>query len=184
MKPKFPRAIALSAARELCGGLKTACDRLIVAGSLRRNKAAVGDIEIVFIPKMETVQTDLITVGQLPATDKALLNLIGWGIIKKRLNKMGSETWGEQNKYAVHVATGVPVDFFRARESNWWNYLVCRTGSAESNMKIATAALAKGWQWHPTGKGFCDERGEVVSVNSEREVFELVGLPYREPHLR
>lgn len=46
--------------------------------------------------------------------------------------------WGEKNKLAVHVRTGIPVDFFAATEANWWNYLVCRTGGEQNNIAIAS----------------------------------------------
>ncbi len=83
--------------------------------------------------------------------------------------------WGEKNKLAVHVASGVPVDLFAATEANWFNYLVCRTGPGESNIAIASAAKAMGWQWHPYGTGFSRPVGlgtEGRAVASEREVFE------------
>jgi len=82
----------------------------------------------------------------------------------------------------VHVPTGVPVDLFSATPAIWFNYLVCRTGPAESNLAIAQAAQALGWRWNPYGSGFCNlTTGDCHSVASEREVFEFVGLPYREP---
>jgi len=52
-KVKYPRMAALSVAKELCDLLKPVTQRLIVAGSLRRRKEQVGDVEIVFIPKWE-----------------------------------------------------------------------------------------------------------------------------------
>ena len=50
-KVTFPRAVAIQVARELCEALKPHCERLIVAGSLRRGKQEVGDVEILYIPK-------------------------------------------------------------------------------------------------------------------------------------
>ena len=52
-KQKFPRAAALAVAKELCDALKPLAEKLIVAGSLRRRKQEVGDVEIVFVPKIE-----------------------------------------------------------------------------------------------------------------------------------
>ena len=37
-------------------------------------------------------------------------------------------------------ASGIPVDFFATTEEAWFNYLVCRTGPAELNTRIASAA--------------------------------------------
>jgi DNA polymerase/3'-5' exonuclease PolX len=179
-KVKYPRAEALKVAKELCE-LQRLCERLVCAGSLRRRKLEVGDVEILFIPKFTTVPDGLFDSKQLNLVDVALEEMLKEGILAKRKNVNGSMMWGEKNKLAVHVASGIPVDFFAATEENWFNYLVCRTGGAENNRQIAVAANAKGWKWNPYGTGFTDERGQIVPVFSEREVFELVGLPYKEP---
>lgn len=92
--------------------------------------------------------------------------------------------WGAQNKLARHVASGVPIDFFTTTAANFWNYLVCRTGGARTNVAICNAAIKKGWKWNPYGEGFSRAAGlgrEVHAVASEREVFEFVGLDYLEP---
>jgi DNA polymerase/3'-5' exonuclease PolX len=83
-----------------------------------------------------------------------------------------------------HVASGIPADLFAATRENWWNYLVCRTGPADSNMRICMGAQARGWKWNPYGAGFSDPEGNVRVMDSERAVFDFVGLPYREPEAR
>lgn len=180
-KVKFPYADALAVARELCTALKPVTSRLIVAGSMRRRKEKVGDVEILFVPRFQAVPFDLFgTVVQMSMADDALAGLLENGTLAKRLNVNGSEMWGEKNKLARHVASGIPVDLFSATEANWFNYLVCRTGPGPSNIAIASAAQRMGWQWNPYGVGFSRDRA-VHAVGSEREVFEFVGLPYREP---
>lgn len=183
-KPKFRREIALEVARELCRWLKPECERLIVAGSLRRGKAEVGDIEILYIPHTRVVADGLFDERVVSQVDELLTQLIARGLLEQRRTIAGAVTWGAKNKLARHVATGMPVDFFAADAANWFNYLVCRTGSAENNVRIAAAAKARGWHWHPYGTGFTDERGRPVSVTSERDVFTLLELPYLEPHQR
>ncbi len=185
-KPKFPRAMALEVARELCAALKPVCEpgRLIVAGSLRRRKEWVGDVEIVYVPCQLELKDGLFDVRMVPAVDIVLRLMLEQGWLKQRLNVNGYPTWGDENKLAVHVGSGIPVDFFCTSELNWWNYLVCRTGSGESNIRIASAAKDKGWQWHPYHSGFTDDVGNVRTVASEREVFEFAGLAYREPWQR
>lgn len=64
----------------------------------------------------------------------------------------------------------------------WWNYLVCRTGPADSNARIATEAQRRGYRWNPYSIGYTKlADGTVVSMNSEADVFAFVGLPYAEP---
>lgn len=66
---------------------------------------------------------------------------------------------------------------------SWWNYLVCRTGPADSNTRICMAAQNRGWKWNPYGSGF--SRGdEIRAMESEAEVFDFVGLPYEQPEAR
>jgi DNA polymerase/3'-5' exonuclease PolX len=184
MKTKFPRAEALAAAKELCDAMKPITERLIVAGSLRRRKAEVGDVEILYIPKFEDrPNTQDFFAGPVKTNlvDEWLVAFLAGGIVAKRLNTLDSEMWGPKNKLAVHRVSGIPIDFFSATEANWFNYLVCRTGGAESNTAIASAAQRKGWKWNPYGAGFTDERGGIVPVTSERDVFDFAGLKYLEP---
>ncbi len=190
-KPKFPRAVAIEVARELCQALDGACIRLVVAGSLRRRKAEVGDVELLYIPRFEEVRDGLFDTKEQNCVDVKLDELLRRSVLAKRENSLGIETWGEKNKLAIHPRSGIPVDLFSANLLNWWNYLVCRTGSAENNIRISTAAQARGYQWHPYSSGFTHtERTALVTtyserdVTSERDVFEIAGLPYLEPWQR
>lgn len=180
MKTKFPRAAAIEVARFIVKQLTPACERLVVAGSLRRMKEEVGDVEILYIPKFVEEPDGLFDTKRVNQVDVVLQSLFGNGVIGKRLNLMGSATWGPRNKYAVHSQSGIPVDFFETGLEAWFSYLVCRTGSAESNTRIASAAQAKGWKWHPYA-GFSDWESNLVFPKSEEEVFAMVGLPYLEP---
>jgi len=183
-KRKFPRAAAIEVCRIFVAMLTPYCSRLVVAGSLRRRKSEVGDIEILYIPKFTTEPDGLFDSKRVNLVDRQLAGLLEIRTIEKRCNSLGSETWGDRNKLARHVASQIPVDFFQASDSNWFNYLVCRTGSAENNTRIASAAQAKGWKWHPYGAGFTDQEGSQVAVQSEQDVFHLAGLPYLEPWQR
>jgi DNA polymerase/3'-5' exonuclease PolX len=184
-KTKFPRTDALAVAKFVCDALKPVTVQLICAGSLRRRKSEVGDVEIVYIPKTVAQPDGLFDTKQVNLVDDALDRLLKDGILARRTNVKGSEIWGPKNKLALHVASGIPVDFFAASEGNWFNYLVCRTGGAENNTLIASAAQRKGWKWNPYGPGFTVlQTSEIVPVRSERDVFDLVGLQYQEPHER
>ncbi len=186
MKTRFPRAAALTVAKELCDALKPVTTRLIVAGSLRRRKAEVGDVEILFVPVVAQYKTGLFSedTKSVSLVDECLAGMLKAGVLAKRPNRTGGFAWGEKNKLALHVASGIPVDLFAATDENWFNYIVCRTGPGESNIRIAAAAQKIGWQWNPYGAGFSRPNGlgrEERRVTSEREVFEFVGLPYLEP---
>lgn len=189
-KPKYPRAAALEAARDLLRYLAPLCERIVVAGSLRRRRQEVGDIELVYIPRIISWADPDDLFGRTQPTNvvfHALELMLRGGVIAKRLNKDGAPAWGESNRLAVH-ASGIPVDFFATSAPCWWNYLVCRTGGAQTNTAIASAARERGWQWHPTGSGFSrlagPDKGRTHAVRSEEEVFEFVGMEYRPPEDR
>jgi DNA polymerase/3'-5' exonuclease PolX len=192
-KQRWPWEVAHAVAQEILRSLDGFVARSQIAGSLRRKKARVGDVEILYIPKISLVKDPSSLFGELvevSMTDATLQALEALGILAKRKNVKGAEMFGEKNKLMVHVKSGIPVDLFAATEENWFNYLVCRTGGAENNVAIASAAQRKGWKWNPYGAGFSREAHEgpygpvaaaAHQVKSEEEVFKFVGLPYRPP---
>jgi DNA polymerase/3'-5' exonuclease PolX len=176
--------MAIAAAREILDHITPVCNRIIIAGSLRRMKQDVGDIEILYIPRTEIRQIDLIETAPVSLADEAIEKLLAQNIITKRLSVSGHPSWGEKNKLATHHS-GVPVDFFATTESAWHNYLVCRTGPAASNTRIATAAQQMGYQWKPYSTGFIRlSDGKAFPMHSEQAVFDFVKLPYAEPRDR
>ena len=181
-KPRFPREVGLQVAAELCAALKSSCERLIVAGSLRRQKPTIGDIEILYIGKaaVRRVKDDFFATYTANLADETIEALERGGIVVRRTNLNGWQMYGPKNKLMRHKATGLPVDFFSATEANWWNYLVCRTGPADSNTRICMVAQDRGWKWNPYGAGF-SRGGELREMASEEAVFAFVGLPYAQP---
>lgn len=184
-KPRFSNAVGMKVAAELCAALKPVCERLIVAGSLRRRKPTVGDVEILYIGKTEVRQdpADMFASITVNLADEAIAALEKSGVLERRKNVNGSEMYGPKNKLMRHRASGLPVDLFAATAENWWNYLVCRTGPADSNTRICMAAQDRGWKWNPYGAGFSRD-GEIRAMESEAEVFAFVGLPYAQPEER
>lgn len=147
----------------------------------------VGDIEIIYVPKFGASVDPQDMFGhsvQANLTDSCFDKLINLGILKKRFNVNGQEIWGDKNKLALHVSSGIPIDLFSTSHDAWFNYLVCRTGGAENNVAIASAAQRIGWKWNPYDVGFSRPSGcglEVQKVKSEEDVFDFVKLPFLEP---
>jgi len=167
MELKEAEKIAL----ELRNMLAPVCQRIVVAGSIRRRKPQVRDIELLAIPKF---------VDGIDQLDKEIGRLIVEGVLGLRLNKRGHRAYGPKNKLLVHRASGIGLDVFSTDEQCWYVSLVVRTGGKATNQRIATAALRKGWQFHAYGRGFTTPKGEWICL-SEQEVFEAVGLPYVPP---
>lgn len=183
MKTKFPRAVAQEALEDIEIRLAMFTEQFIAAGSFRRRRQEVGDLEILYVPKLIPVASvDLFERKEVNAAELAIEEMLARGVLKKRLNVQGRSAWGAQNKLAVFVASGLPVDLFATTKEAWNNYLVCRTGPAELNILIAQRAKRNGWKWNPYGVGFqCLTKAKRRAVQSEREVFEFVQLPYIEP---
>lgn len=184
-KFRFTNDAAWSAAMEILQLLGPVCEKFEVAGSLRRRRPQVSDIEIVFVSSYKSAQQPEDFFGDPPLENQVepqIEALLEMQVLRRRLNSKGRTSWGVMNKLAVHVRTGIPVDLFTSSIENFYNYLVCRTGPAESNIDICNAAIAKGWKWNPYGSGFTRNDGNASHpVSTEREVFEFVGLPYKEP---
>lgn len=190
---RFENALARDVAQDFIDALSDSCERIQIAGSLRRRKPFVKDVEIVFVPKFRTgiaVRRDLfapLTAPKINLAELAIENLLRSGLIRKRQNVNGATAWGSKNKLALHGPSGIPVDLFTATPENFFNYLVCRTGGEQNNIQVASAAQARGWKWNPYGEGFSRAKGlgrEIRAIHSEREVFEFVGIKYREPWKR
>jgi DNA polymerase/3'-5' exonuclease PolX len=188
---RFPLEEAVVIAEKFVSYLRKHCSRIVVAGSIRRRRAFVKDIEILLISKRggQIDPTDLFKHEiARPAADIAIDKLIENGTIQKRPNVDGHFTWGPENKLAVHVRSGIPVDFFSTTEAKWFNSLVVRTGPSKSNKAIAAAAIARGWHWHAYGEGFTRNEGKTSidrhKVESEEDAFHFVGMPYTQPEKR
>ena len=162
---------AKAIAEKIKAVLESSCERVIIAGSIRRQKPEVGDIELLCIPKY-FVDVDML--------DGKIRTLIHFEMLGYRLNKLGRKVYGPKNKLLVHLPSGIGVDVFSTDERRWPVALVVRTGGKETNKRIATAALRKGWHLKAYGDGFDTPDGHI-HCSTEREVFEAVNLPYREP---
>jgi len=170
-KTRCPLHWAEEVANEVVKLLEPYCERIAIAGSIRRRIPEVGDIEILAVPKYGGLSC------HVNLLDQEILDLMHCGILDFRLNKRGRRAFGQKNKLLVHLPSGLAVDVFSTDEQCWPVALVIRTGGAETNRRIAAAAIRKGWHLQAYGAGFSTPQGDVV-CKSERDVFELVGLPY------
>ncbi len=184
-KQRWPLAEADSVADDLRYALAlSTCERVAVAGSIRRRKSEVGDIEILFIPKMATRQKDMFTTEEYSLADELIEAWLERGAIQKRPSKDGRTAWGPKNKLAIHTESGIHVDFFSTTNENWNVALVVRTGSKETNLRLTSGAIARGGSLLAYGAGVRHSDGTVTPATSERHVFELCGVPYLEPGAR
>lgn len=179
---KLEKARAL--ARALIEALRPACDRIEVGGSIRREKAAVKDIEIVYIPRIRQVVVDLFgSTASFALMDDALARLIADGILVKDEE---TKRWGPKYKRLIHAETGMVVELFAATEENWGLIYALRTGPAEFNHLLVSSAaiggamplnmrMRDGQLWH---------QGLELVTPTEEAFFEALGLPCWPPAQR
>lgn len=163
---------AKAIASELLWVLEPACQRVTIAGSIRRRKPYPNDIELLCIPKYDS------GIDQL---DNEIHILMGQGILSLRLNKLGRTIYGPKNKLLRHVESGIGVDIFSTTPENWPVALVVRTGGKETNKMIASRAIERGMRFHAYGRGFTQADGSELICRSEAGVFRAVELAYQEP---
>ena len=185
-KRRWPLELAQTVAADLVGQLKSSCKRIQVAGSIRRRKARVGDVELLCIPDV-LVQHDLLgdVADQVDLLDRKMLALIKAGFLDYRRTRVGRRLgYGPRNKFLVHVPSGMPVDVFNTTEEGWAMSLVVRTGPKEMNVRLMKAARNRGCRGHAYGDGFTLPDGSPVACQTEEEVFAAVGWPYLPPEER
>ena len=140
------------------------CDRIEIAGSIRRRKADVGDIEIVAIPKPYDV--GLFASGIAPIVS-------AWPKVRGEL----------PCKYTQRtLPDGIALDLFFATAENWGLIYAIRTGSADYSHRV----LACGWvrNGYKSAGGMLSRDGVAVPVREERDLFRLAGVPWVEPEAR
>lgn len=184
MKTKYPHAEALAVAKDLQAMIAPACKRIAIAGSLRRMKPEVGDIELLFVPILSERPDGLFDSKLVDVCSEVVEKMLSDGLLAKRPNVNGHFTWGERNKLAIHVPSGIPVDLFGTSEENWWVSLVVRTGSKETNLALTMGAQAKNAKLNAYGCGVTWSDGTTTPATSEQHVFEMCGVPHKEPQFR
>ena len=104
-----------------------------------------------------------------------IVALIGQKIFDYRLNKKGHLTFGKENKYIIHMESGIPVDVFTTTPENWGMALFVRTGPADFNKRAFTRFKQLGKRGHAYG-GVEDAQGKEWAVPEENLVFAHLGV--------
>jgi len=187
-KTRFPLRLAQLTAIQIVADLEPYCKRLVVAGSIRRMKPDVGDIELVYIPHVE-IRGQTSMLDYPPAeTNLALEYLMRLASPRKllavRMNKNGVPIGvGPFNQYFVHLPSGIPLDCFTADIETWGMKLLVRTGPADFCKRVMSRFLELGMRGHAYG-GVHDAQGTLINCPDELTVFNLLRWEYIEPEAR
>ncbi|MFJ6770816.1 DNA polymerase/3'-5' exonuclease PolX [Kitasatospora sp. NPDC091257] len=137
------------------------CTRCAYAGSLRRMRETVGDIDV--LATAEDSAPLMAALTGLPS----VAEVIGSG----------------STKTSVRTTQGVQVDLRVLPEEDWGAALVYFTGSKAHNIKLRTMAVRAGLKLSEYGLFEVDGGAKVVS-ETEDEVYAALGLPWIPPPLR
>lgn len=183
--PTFSRELAWDVATEILAALTPGCTRLIFAGDLRRGAPTLNCLEVVFLPRFGQGRAGELFEQAMNLAKGCLAALEAARTMKRPPYVRRPELAGAVHRPMVHTLSGLPVELFEANPGNWANLLVCRTGPATLTARLADAARARGYRWNPFGAGFTRlDDGAEVPAATEKEVFEVAGLPFRPAHER
>jgi DNA polymerase (family 10) len=160
---RIPVGTAWPVASELLEALRAGCDEITegtVAGSLRRMRPTIGDIDL------------LVAADNPEAAMKAFANLPAVGEVLLR----------GQTKTSVRLHNGLQVDLRVLAPSRWGAALQYFTGSQAHNVRIREIAQKQGLSL--SEYGFKQQDGGEILCRHEAEVYETLGLPWIPPELR
>lgn len=183
-------ADAMDVAAELVGLLADGCERTSIAGSLRRRKGEVHDIEIVAIPRVEErpgedLWGEAVVRRDLLAT--RLADLIDLGVLAPRAVEIhrrdGSTETGQRmgDAYKALVYRGMPVDLFITDAERWGCIYALRTGPGDWNTALVTRCKE---HWRRVEGGRVLYHNRVVPTPEEADFFRALGVPWVEPQDR
>lgn len=201
----LPLEKAKKIAIDICTRLQPWCDRINIAGSIRRGKLEVKDLEIVCLPKkVATGQVDIFS-GE---TEKETVHAEFTRIVYSLGNVIKGKPDGRYMQIEIENRLGgiktVNLDLFMPQPHDYYRIYAIRTGSADYSAKIITAGWIKqGWRGTEDGLrleeqcvGYKQPDGKVkwscVVENpvlppvwqSEQEFFDWINVPILPPNLR
>jgi DNA polymerase (family 10) len=171
-----PQRLLINQAEAIVGSLIEALQgtpglrRIEPAGSLRRQKETIGDLDLL-------AETD-----DPPAL---MERFTGMGIVDKVIQ-------GGGHKAAVELLRGPQVDLMIMPPGEAGTYLIHFTGSKEHNVVLRARARDRGWSLSEKGFLRIGEDGqpltgadaELRTFSTEERAYAFLGLPFIEPELR
>jgi DNA polymerase (family 10) len=155
--------VALDVAEDLLRQLKELKEvrRATYAGSLRRMAETIGDVDLLIASAKPSPVMDRFV--SLPVVDRVMAH-------------------GEA-KSSVVTTGGLQVDLRVIAREAWGAGLMYFTGSKAHNIRLREMAIRKGLRLNEYGL-FRVKSGKLIVAETEKEVYERLGLPFIPPTLR
>lgn len=160
---RVPLSLALDTAEAIVAELSgvTGCRRCDHAGSLRRMRETVGDLDV--LVAAERSEPFMAALCELPATAEVIAR--------------GSK------KTSIRTAKGLQVDLRVVPPESWGAAMQYFTGSKAHNIRTRTIAVHQGLKLSEYGL-FDAGSGDSLASRTEEEVYARLGLPWIAPTLR
>jgi len=171
---------ATKIALELVIELDDFCKRSAIAGSVRREKPDVHDIEIVCQP-----------ITSFAGMDTPLFTGALYSYLANPTGKLARATKikGAYKYQQWALEEGINLDLFIVTPpAQWGVILAIRTGPAQLSQALVTqrskGGLLPSWAHVKNGAVWYTKTGELIEMATEAEFFQFCGLPFVEPRLR
>jgi len=166
----IPLATGQKIAEKVAGELAPFCDRIAIAGSIRRQRPMVGDVDIVALPKI----SELHAFRQRCKQNTTLVKDGDQELVVWLKNGVQLDIW---------IASHGSKEFFNEVPCNFGSLLLCRTGSAAHNIYLISQAKALGLRWNPH-HGVFNGHGVCLAADTEEDVFKALGMGFVAPERR
>lgn len=172
---------ARAVASEMVEALRPYCERIAVAGSIRRGRDWVNDIEIVAIPKSKLKAPDMDIFGE-PLGKPTVARDTGFIMVVDSLaDRMLKGKISDGRYVQFFTGTGTKVDLFMCAPDTWGYIYTTRTGSADFMRTMAA-------RWEQLGykgvEGQLTRFGKPVPTPEEADLFDLLHMAVPPPHQR
>lgn len=156
-KGKIPYKQAITIARKLIAQINA--NKVSIAGSLRRKKALVRDIDIL-------------------ASSRNSKKVIGQFIKIKDIQRVLAKG---STKASVVLKSGVQVDLRVVKAESWGAALFYFTGSKNYDIEMRKIAIKKGYKLSEYG---LFENGKMIAGKTEQQICKKLGVKYLKPEER
>ncbi|GLY92130.1 DNA polymerase/3'-5' exonuclease PolX [Actinoallomurus iriomotensis] len=153
--------VAMEVAEEVVAALSPLAERCEYAGSLRRSRETIGDVDVL------AAAADSAPLMEAFAALPLVSEVIARG----------------DTKTSIRTTKGLQVDLRVVPAESWGAALQYFTGSKAHNVRTREIAVRAGLKLSEYGL-FDVESGELVVSATEEEVYERLGLPWVPPTLR
>lgn len=184
---------AMTIAERVQRELQEFCYKIEIAGSIRRGRSEVGDIDLVVLPAPHT-KGNFTNTELLKARCRMRCRVITDG----RQNFICAMQLPDKSEFQIDIffAHNGIDDLLAPQPTNYGSLLLCRTGSKEHNIWLATRAKSMDMHWNPyqglfaggmwelDGQESVYKGGQLIASETEEQIYESLGLKWISPALR